>query len=503
MKNRVLLINCPNYDSDDKRRLRPLGICSLAAILRDHGYQCDIIDPNVDDVIMSIPNIIGEIEKGNYGLIGISSVTPNFHHAVDLAQGIKRKINTTVMLGGVHATFSHETIVYEYDCFDVIVRGEGELAILELTQDLFKNGYFTYPVEGCTYRSLEGKIHVASSINSLTTLDEIAPPVQDNIFNYSQTMVDGRLLKNISLISSRGCPYDCVFCSVTSLRRKWITRKTEDIANEVLSIYQKDHDIFLVYSDDNFFIDKNRAIDIIKTINALCGETINFCFATRTDIIVRHGMDALHFLKNNGCFSIELGVENGCDEVLSRMGKRNTSERNLMAIKMLNNAGIHIGVDYILFDPWTSLDEIRINIEFLKQSGLWGYFPPLLYVRMLPYPGTKLCSMMKTEYHRTEKLENYFSDKKTALLFDMLMMFKARFQSDLDRIIDSFKVSADKENFIDVIRLKMLPYIFLEKALVAVCEDESVFDKIVADINIVAIIQKMKVKYNQHADTRL
>ncbi|HCL01558.1 MAG TPA: hypothetical protein DHW61_03945, partial [Lachnoclostridium phytofermentans] len=289
MKNNILFINSPNYDSDDKRRLRPLGICSLAATLRAKGYRCDIIDPNADDVIMSIPKIIKKIAEGEYGLIGISSVTPNFHHAVNLAQQIKKVFDIVVILGGVHATFSHEQIVNEYDCFDVIIRGEGELAITKLTQDLFENHTFTYPIEGCTYRKMNGKIHVASSINSLDSLDKLNPPVQDNIFNYSQTIVDGRLLKNISLISSRGCPYDCIFCSVTSLRRKWITRKIEDIANEVLSIYQKSRDIFLVYSDDNFFIDKDRAIDIVETINTLCREKINFCFATRTDLIVRHG----------------------------------------------------------------------------------------------------------------------------------------------------------------------------------------------------------------------
>lgn len=493
MNKRILLVNSPNYDSDDKRRLRPLGISYLAASLRKHGFECDILDPNCRSEILSVENILDEICEKEYAVVGISAVTPNFHHAVELAEKIKYSTHSMIILGGVHATFSHDKVIDKYNCFDVVMRGEGEYAIVELIKDFFVNGKFTYPVSGCTYLDLNGKKHYAQDINSLNTIENLPLPAQDNCMEYSETLVNGKLLKNISIITSRGCPYDCIFCSVTSLRRRWITRTPEDIANEVLSFYKQNKNIFIVFSDDNFYIDKVRACSIIDEMHRVCGDIIPFCFATRTDLIVRHGIDTLLYLQKNGCYSIELGVENGDDNVLKRMGKRNNAKNNIDAIKLIQSAGINVGIDFILFDPWTTLNEIKQNVSFLKEAGLWGYFPALIYVRMLPYPGTKLSSIMNVEYNRFEKLEGYFLNDKIKCLFDMVMEFKNRYQKTIDIILDNLKTSNAIK---DILNLKLLPYLFLEKA-VSECEKSyPSFEKVVAEIDADKIITRIKNKYD-------
>lgn len=492
MKNKVLLINSPNYDSDDKRRLRPLGICSLAATLRNHGYQCDVFDPNSFNTIIPINDIVDLIQKTDYDVIGISAVTPNFHHAVQLAQNIKLHSRAAIVLGGIHATFLHDRILQTYDCFDVIIRGEGEFALIALVEDWCKNRCFTYPVDGCSYKTLNQKSVFSEKILKLETLNDLPAPIQDNIFNYSYTLVNGKLLKNVSLITSRGCPYECVFCSVTSFRRKWITREADEIISEILTIYEKDPDIFVVFVDDNFFINRERALYIVESLTKACGEPINFCFSTRTDIIVRHGMDAINILKKNGCFSIELGVENGCDAVLKRMAKKNTVATNKQALQMLNKAGILVGVDYILFDPWTTITELEENIAFLKDTHLWGYYPPLVYIRMLPYPGTKLSALMNMTYSHNSPLTNYFIEPKLEELYNMMIRFKREFQDDIDAIMDTFKTSAKNEFLPDVIRLKMLPYLFLEKALNIQYDSSLSYDTIVRQLNVRDTLKRFK-----------
>ncbi len=122
----------------------------------------------------------------------------------------------------------------------------------------------------------------------------------------------------------------------------------------------------------------------------LCNKPIRFSFAARADQLVCAGAEVLRTLAELGCSSVELGVESGSNAMLSRLSKGTTSQTNIAALHLLNMCGIIPGVDYIMFDPWTSLDELRESFCFLKNNKLYGYYPPRLYVRVVPFPGTPI-----------------------------------------------------------------------------------------------------------------
>lgn len=492
---KIILINCPVYDSDDKRIFLPLGICYLAAALRNNDYICDICDANLNN-----PTIDEIVRMAvNYDMVGISSNTINFHNAVIIAEAIKNIKNIPILLGGHHATFEHEFIIKQYNCFDAIIRGEGETAIVQLCNDFFRNGSFSYKINGVTYKNLDGQICLSDTIILEDDIETSAFPIRDNQGEYPRKPLPYANDKlYVSISTSRGCPYGCSFCSVTSFRSKWVARSAESVAEEAYSLYKAYSDIFIVFADDNFYINPERSKEIIRKINAKCGEIIGFSFATRADQIIRNGSEYLRFFKDNGCYSIELGVENGSNNVLKRFCKNTTANQNRLAIKMIREHGIYVAVDYILFDPETSIEELKDNIIFMKSANIFGHYPPLLFNRIKPYPGTKF-----TQQFGYISDEDYFKHKSVNDIYECIQKYKEELHSRISGFMDIIELNiqagkSDRSQKSDYIWLKMLPYNVFEKLVN--CNTSNYYeyyDSLISDMKIEEHISFFENKYGR------
>ncbi|MCL2050928.1 MAG: B12-binding domain-containing radical SAM protein [Lachnospiraceae bacterium] len=465
--NKILLINSPLGDTREYRKLLPLGISYLASALKDAGLVCDTVDGDLD----CLP--LNEIVRltSNYDLIGISSTTSNFPYAAKMAQAIKTERDIPIILGGYHATFEHEEILKGMDCFDAIVRGEGETVIVELCKDYFKNNSFSQPINGVSYRQLNGKILISSNINLENNLDKLSLPVRDNLLKYQKDYYLNQDKKiYVTVLSSRGCPYGCSFCATTCFRRVWLARSPESVADEVYLLYKEYKDILVAFIDDNFFIDPIRSKEIILRINEKCEKKIFFKFGTRADQIIK-GAEYLDFFKENGCRSIELGIENGSDSVLERYYKNTTALVNELAIKTVRSHGIQVAIDYIMFDPKTTVNELRENILFIKNTDIWGEYLPLIYNRVEPFPGTKF----KTIYGEAHSNDNYFTSANVKQIYDLITKFKDTYQIRINKLIDDFIISINDGSGIRIskreyIWLRTMPYILFDE-LVAESSD--------------------------------
>ena len=456
---KVLLINTPIYDSDDKRNFLPLGICYLAASLRENRYHCDILDGNVR--FTPIEEIVEQALC--YDLVGISTNTINFDNAIEIARKIKSRRNLPILLGGHHATFEHKTIINEYNCFDAIVRGEGESAIVALCNDYFSHNGFSEKITGVTYKDLRGTVFLSDTILLNDEIDELPFPVRDGQENYPRKPFPNEQDKlYVSISTSRGCPYGCSFCSVTSFRPKWVARKAEKVAEEAYQLFKKHKDIYIVFADDNFYVDPERSKNIISKIQERCGVKLGFSFATRADQIIQNGAGNLKFFKENGCCSIELGVENGANRMLERCCKKTTAEENKYAIDLIRENGIHVAVDYIMFDPETTIDELKENVEFMKSANIYGLFPPLMYNRIKPYPGTRF-----TEKYGYISDKEYFRDANVEAVFESIQKYKTDYFDDVNSLIDYLeqKIEAEQAGHkekADYIWIATLPYRIFE-----------------------------------------
>lgn len=493
MKKKVVLLNAPIYSSVDERHFPPLGIASMAASLRANGYLCDIIDGDLPEY-KSIEKIVACML--DYDLIGISATTPSLPNAVTIAEKIKQVKKVPIVLGGHCATFMHNVIVEKYDCFDAVIRGEGESSIVALCNDYFLHEALTVPFDFLTAKNINGVKHIANSIAVEENLDSLPFPVRDGCERY--------LDKNriITISSSRGCPYGCSFCSATNFRSKWSGRSPKNIADEVYEIFQKVKDFTIIFVDDNFYIDPDRSIKILEEIQKRCNRSFQFVFATRADQIIINGSAYLRKLKDYGCIEIEMGIENGSDSVLRRYKKNTTSSQNRLAIQMLHEQGINPAVDYVLFDPETSRQELIENVSFLKSARLWGYDPPLIYERIVTFPGTEFTEMHPDLYRENCVISSseYFIDKQTLEIYRCMQLFRLEYQSKLSLIITIIRTHKSEEAFQtsyqdDLLWLKVVPYELLQQLLKARDNYRAVYDSFISAKRIDSRLQEYEERY--------
>lgn len=459
---KIALLNTPVNTEGDSRRFQCLGIGSLAAMIRSRGYICDIIDGElpsnhrVDEIIKKLIT---------YDIIGLSVTTPAFQTAVLIACAVKSIANIPIFLGGHHATFQHQSIIEQFDCFDAIIRGEGESYIVALCEDYFEHNSFTNPLDHVSYRNIDGHIRLASKIAIEDDLDCLPFPVRDRFDEYRMNNA-----QVVTISSSRGCPYGCSFCSATSFRNSWLGRSPEKIAQEVFSIYQTTNDFKISFVDDNFYMNPERSIQILMEIKKLCKRNFNFLFATRADQILNNGKEYIRLLKEFGCIEIEMGVENGSTSVLKRYNKNISPVQSKLAIQMIEAYDINVAVDYVLFDPEITKSELKENIQFLKDAKLWGYEAPLIYARVIAFPGTSFTKKHPHLYNEScyYPSDLYFEDEQVCEIYKCLQSFRLQHQRKITAVLSAMRtiLTTDKELEVykkDYAWLKLLPYLLLEE----------------------------------------
>ena len=456
MKSKVksLLIFCmDNTQSSSDRRMPMLGIAYLQSALEKKGYKCYRIDPFKKGYNYNENEIIDFVVKNDIKIIGFSVLECNYNLSLNLAQKIRTiKNDICIMFGGIYATIKHEDLI-NTGIIDVVMRGEGEELICELVKDYDTNGKFTKKVKFCSYKSLNGEKILSNDIAFLNDLDLNVFPNRDECLLYSSTEVDGKIYYILPISSSRGCPYNCAFCSVPILGSRWRKRSAENVLEEVRQLLKITPNLIISFIDDNFFVDVDRSLKIMEGLYKL---DVKFIFATRVNQLIFAQL-YLHKIKEYGCLSIEVGIENGSDSVLKRFKKNTTVEENLMALKLLKIAKINVGIDFITFDSFTTISELKENIDFMKKAQIWGVHPVFFYNRIIPYEGTYYNVIMKDR-------EKYFDNDDVANIFDMLEAFASQYQTRIDKCYYILYNKKDKtaEELIDFTYIKTIPYNIFE-----------------------------------------
>ena len=366
IKTRVPLLQ------DDK--LEPdMGLLYCATYVKNHcGCKVVYVDLSLDgeDVLQYYFN--------KCDIYCFSTFTANYHITLEIVKKIRQISNDAVVIaGGHHAS----ALPYEVaKSFDYVIKGEGELAISELISNLLKG---EMPGE----RIIIGKY--------IKDLDEIGwidySLVQ--LERYTRR-VNGR--KSISILTSRGCPYNCTFCNSTLMRsyRNVRFRSANDVVNEILFLNRKyGIDSFRI-QDDIFSINRPR----LKAIsNALEPFHFSFrCFA-RVDNIDH---EILFDLKKMGVFHLSFGVESGSQRMLDLMNKGITVENIKNSIRLSKQYGMKCRVFLIVGYPGENLESLDETIQLIREikPNDISVYP------LLPYPGTPL-------FHNPKKYGITYIDK--------------------------------------------------------------------------------------------
>jgi radical SAM superfamily enzyme YgiQ (UPF0313 family) len=369
---RCLLINpfCPISEGATP----PLGISFLAAVLEKAGVEVKILDLTVYPY--SKQTFSEFLNDFNPEIVGITAVTMTFNGAIRTIQAVK-EINPTILtvMGGPHVTFCAVETLVKYPALDLIVIGEGEETLVELTAEYSANKNWS-KVKGLAFRN-GGKIIINEKRDYLD-VNTLPLPAR-------HLLPLGRyraLHTPISITTSRGCPFRCIFC----VGRKMVGAKVRYrdpivVVNEFEMLAKMDFPQINV-SDDLFTAKKSHCIDICNEILKR-KLSITWSSFSRVDTVTP---DLLEKMREAGCKTISFGVETANSEILKTIKKGISIEKVEKALSMCRDAGIQSHVSFIMGLPGESPDTIRETQAFGKTierlGGFYGFH------MLAPFPGT-------------------------------------------------------------------------------------------------------------------
>lgn len=398
---KTVLINPPQRT---KYPQPPLGLASIAAVLEGENYQVEILDANA--LQLSETEVIEGI--GDADTIGITAMTPFINSAIKLAQEIKKeKPGSTIIVGGAHVTVLPEETLRNVPEIDIIVRGEGEETVAEL-YSVLKRGGSLQNVRGITYRD-NGKIRSTPMRPSIADLDSLPFPAYHllPLHRYKPHPPHGRKLPFMAVLTSRGCPYNCTFCSKPIFGRMLRSQSPQRIASQIEYLGRKFKIGEIAFYDDIFTLDKKQIARLAKEFKKH-NLSIPWTCETRVDLVTP---ELLETMKESGCYMIAYGIESGNQDILNNLRKKTTIEQVRKAIKMTHDANIQSIGYFMLGSPGETPATIRQTIDFAKNL-------PLDFAQFsitIPFPGTDLYNLYLKQGIGNENWDNFiYADLRSA-----------------------------------------------------------------------------------------
>jgi anaerobic magnesium-protoporphyrin IX monomethyl ester cyclase len=396
-----------------------LGVRYLMAAARQAGYTTEIITYQSDPV-----PILEHVKRTQPVLIGFSLIfqymAPDFAKVIGaLRQG---GVTAHITMGGHYPSFDYAEVLERMPHLDSIVRFEGEATLVELLERL-DAGDDWHDVSGIAYQS--GSQVVANPLRSpIADLDTLPWPVRDDIDYESDP------LPTASILGSRGCPWDCNFCSIRpfyeaqggSLRR---LRRPDAIVQEMAQLHaQRGVSIFL-FQDDDFTAGGKKAL---KWTEDLAGELVKAGLAGNVAFKMSCRADEVHEactkrLVEGGLCHVYMGVESGDEQGLINLRKRLAPAHHLEAARILKSLDLSFDFGFMLLEPYSTFEIVRHNIDFLEEFVGDGW-SVACFCRMLPYAGTPVKAKLEAEGRLLGtpfEPDYHFLDPKLDLFYDWML----------------------------------------------------------------------------------
>ena len=368
----------------------PLGLLYLASYLRDRLTDIEI--KVTDGFRVGYHRTLEEVELFAPDIVGVSSATPAAGGAYRLINEIKTMLpQTTVVYGGAHATATPEDALLRSKV-DYVVMGEGEVTFYNLV-----SGSEPRLVRGIAYRDGE-KVIKNTAQPLIQAIDEIPIPARDliDMSKYPGYYITKRRPET-HIISSRGCPYNCVFCSnpVWKLQKPWLRLRSPQGVIDELEMLARNYGIREYYDQcDEFNASK-------KWATAVCQELVlrDLNLAWKVQVRVDNLDEALVAkMAEAGCWLVFIGIESGNQETLDGIRKKVTLEQVREACRLFQKYGIKVFGLFMAFNVWEDNGELAYEdmaktkktlqfAENLIDEGLLNY---LTWSLTTPYPGSEL-----------------------------------------------------------------------------------------------------------------
>ena len=353
----VLLISPPR-ETPQPAAFPPIGLGYIAAVLKNDGHKVRIMDA----AAYSLKKIERLILEVNPEIVGLTCWTIERGQTFKVAKLVREHVpNAKIIVGGQHATAFPEQM-FKLAYADVVVLGEGERTTSELVRCIEQGGDIA-GVNGIVYRN-EKEVVYTQTRTLIEDLDTIPFPMYEDFDLPKYGGLPEKKSITTAIVSSRGCPYKCIFCSSAVFwKKRWRARSSENVLAEIEWLY-KDYQVrSFIFFDDFFFLNKDRAIEICQGIIDRKLK-VEWVAEGRVNLVDR---ELLGWMKKAGCYRIDYGVESGSPKILKNINKKISVEQIRNAFRLTHELGMKPVAYLMVGNPGETEGTIRETIQLMHE----------------------------------------------------------------------------------------------------------------------------------------
>jgi len=383
----------------------------LSASLRKNGHNPIILDAaveapgnifEVDDKIsgrgLSFQEIVCRIPK-DVELIGISNLFSFTYPLVRrLTCEIKEKFpEKLIVLGGAHPSATPIVTVSE-PSIDFVVVSEGDLTIVELANNI-GNSVALSKIDGLAYKNEKGKPVLNPKMRYIEDLDSLPFPERKSIpleSYYEVGSPHGPCQDRWTpILSSRGCPYQCTFCTPNLWDRRYRVRSAKNVLDEIVQCKDEFNITEFLFEDENFTINKKRVLEVC---NGIISKNLNVRWQTPNGIRASvTDEEMLGVMKRSGCHHITVAPESGSERVLNEIIRKQQNKEDVTnVVKYASKVGMKTAAYFVSGLPGETVDDVEMSIDYvctLAKEGL----DEIAFSRFVPLPGSELYEKLVRE----------------------------------------------------------------------------------------------------------
>jgi len=366
----------------------PLGLAYLAAVLKSIPYALDvtIIDANAEQ--LTLEQTVARIIDSSPDLLGMTMTSPLVNASFEIIRKVKSLKDILVVVGGAHPTIMPEEMLGD-TAVDIVVRGEGEETVVDLVRYVQKE-VSLQEIKGVSFKK-NGKVIHTSDRPAINDLDLLPFPAWELFPIEKYFSMAGRKKFCLPVMTSRGCPYDCIFCYKGIFAKGYRVRSPESVIKEIEYLATNFHIEEFVILDDNFTLQEKRALEICQGLRT---RTRTIPWRLPNGIAVKATTPQLFSaLQEAGCYQIAVGVESGSQDILDSIGKGITIPQIRNAFKLAKQAGLETVAFFMIGNIGENAQTIDKTIDFaIELEPDFAQFTVAT-----PYPGTKMRSIVLQE----------------------------------------------------------------------------------------------------------
>jgi len=362
----------PNLHIFSDFPLPRLGTLILGTMMLRRGWEVEVFVESLRRVDYDL------IAKAD--LVGISTITSTAPRAYAIADKV-RAMGVPVLMGGPHVTYLADEAL---EHADYIIRGEGEAALTAFI-DAWIGGRDFSAVPNLSLKE-DGRVVHHPMLPMEKNLDVIPYP---DLSLLKPDPGRHKFTPPIPVQTSRGCPFDCSFCSVTGMfGRKYRFRSTENIIEELRRYNRRGTAVF--FYDDNFAADRNRTKELLQ---AMIRERFRFEWTTQVRADIARDIELVRLMKKAGCHTVYIGFESVNPESLDAMNKKQTVADLVEAVRVLRRHRIRIHGMFVLGFDQDDWKTVKKTLRFAKKARL----STTQFLILTPLPGSEFYNRMKAE----------------------------------------------------------------------------------------------------------